>query len=117
PYVAIRTRTDMSGHIALLGDSIFDNAPYTRGAPDVVSHLRNILLQNWRAYLLARDGSVLADLPQQLRRVPPEASHTVVSIGGNDALFQSGLLNMPVASTAEALGLFADQSALFEADY
>jgi hypothetical protein len=27
-----------TGHIALLGDSMFDNGAYTRGAPDVVTH-------------------------------------------------------------------------------
>jgi hypothetical protein len=30
-------------HIVLLGDSIFDNAPYTRGGPDVISQVRQLL--------------------------------------------------------------------------
>ena len=33
----------MSKHIVLLGDSIFDNRPYTGGKPDVVTHLRDEL--------------------------------------------------------------------------
>ena len=38
----------MAEHIALLGDSIFDNNAYTGGAPDVVTHLRGILPPGWR---------------------------------------------------------------------
>jgi hypothetical protein len=49
--------------IALLGDSIFDNATYTAGAPDVVSHLRALLPAGWRATLLAVDGSDVLNLP------------------------------------------------------
>jgi hypothetical protein len=30
-------------HLALLGDSIFDNAAYTAGAPDVIAHVRALL--------------------------------------------------------------------------
>lgn len=33
----------MSDHIVLLGDSIFDHASYTKGQPDVITHLRGIL--------------------------------------------------------------------------
>jgi hypothetical protein len=44
-------------------------------------------------------------------------THVVVSIGGNDALLNSDLLNIPVASTAEALHLFGDRAAAFEASY
>jgi hypothetical protein len=36
-------------HVVLLGDSIFDNAAYTRGEPDVVGHLRDLLPSPWRA--------------------------------------------------------------------
>ena len=32
-------------HVALLGDSIFDNKTYTNGEPDVVAHLRTFLPQ------------------------------------------------------------------------
>src|SRR5215467_11861764 len=51
----------MSGKVALLGDSILDNAAYTDGEPDVVAHLRSMLPQNWQASLLAVDGSVTAE--------------------------------------------------------
>jgi hypothetical protein len=37
-------RRDMQmTHIVLLGDSIFDNSPYTAGGPDVISQVRQLL--------------------------------------------------------------------------
>ena len=93
-------------HLALLGDSIFDNAPYTDGAPDVISHVRAALPSGWAASLFAEDGSTTHDLGPQIAEVGEDVTHVVVSIGGNDALANSDLLNVPVESTAEALALF-----------
>lgn len=107
----------MSRHVVLLGDSIFDNAAYTGREPDVVHHLRSILPSGWKASLLAVDGAVTSDLSAQVRKVTADASHLVVSIGGNDALGNSDLLALPVDSTAEALELFHRRVRAFEADY
>jgi hypothetical protein len=103
--------------IALLGDSIFDNAAYTRGAPDVVSQLRALAPPGWRATLLAVDGSTTVDLGPQVAAVEADVTHLVVSMGGNDALMNSDVLNLPVASTAEALELFGERVAAFRASY
>ena len=107
----------MGGYVALMGDSTFDNSAYTKGAPDVISHLRTMLPQHWRAILLAVDGSTSADLRKQLARLPVEATHVVISIGGNDALLNRDLLDMPVSSTAQALDLFAQRRSAFETTY
>ncbi len=107
----------MPSHIALLGDSIFDNAAYTGGEPDVLAHLRSILPAPWQATLHAVDGSTTADLAAQAAEVAAGVSHVVISVGGNDALLSSDLLALPVASTTEALGLFAERIGGFEADY
>jgi len=107
----------MASHVALLGDSIFDNRSYTGGAPDVVTHLRDLLPASWRATLCAVDGSTAADLADQLADVPADASHVVVSVGGNDALLNSDLLLTPVSSTAEALVLFGERVGRFEEAY
>jgi hypothetical protein len=107
----------MPGHLALLGDSIFDNRAYTAGEPDVVHHLRSLLPVGWQASLVAVDGSTTGDLAPQLALVPADASHLVISLGGNDALMNSDLLNRPVASTEEALSLFAERMAAFESSY
>ena len=103
--------------IALLGDSIFDNASYTRGEPDVVSHLRTMLPEGWQATLLAIDGATTRGLPAQVSRIKADATHVVVSIGGNDALSHLDLLNTAVRSTGEALELFARRVGQFEAAY
>jgi hypothetical protein len=105
------------GHIALLGDSIFDNNAYTRGEPDVAAHLRGLVPQAWRVTLLAVDGATTAGLPSQVRCVPDDATHVVISIGGNDALQNSDLLARRVSSTAQTLNLFADRVAAFEDAY
>src|SRR5467141_4000518 len=51
-------------HLVLLGDSIFDNAHYTSGGPDVVSQVRNLLPLGWGASLLAVDGSTTVNICQ-----------------------------------------------------
>jgi hypothetical protein len=104
-------------HVVLLGDSIFDNAAYTSGAPDVVTHLRSLLTPGWQATLLARDGATTADLPFQLRRVPEDATHLVVSIGGNDVLRNVDLLSMRAVSSLEILEAFAQRASSFERAY
>jgi hypothetical protein len=104
-------------HIVLLGDSIFDNAAYVAGGPDVVRQLRDILPSGWRATLNALDGAVIADLPRQLESLPSDASHLVVSVGGNDALGEAGLLDRKIASMAEALELISGVRERFRSAY
>jgi hypothetical protein len=90
-------------HVVLLGDSVLDNGAYVAGGPDVVAQLRPLLPAGWRATLLAVDGAVTADVARQLGRLPPDASRLVVSVGGNDALGQAGVLDEGARSVAEAL--------------
>src|SRR5687767_10042149 len=92
-------------HVVLLGDSIFDNAAYVRGGPDVVRQLRSKLPTTWESTLLALDGVVTREVTDQLERLPKDATHLVVSAGGNDALGASFLLGQSVATVAEALSL------------
>jgi hypothetical protein len=120
---ATRSPSEPSGrrpvlqHVVLLGDSILDNRSYTSGQPDVVTHLRGVLPPGWKATLCAVDGATTGQLPGQLARVPEDATHLVVAIGGNDALQNSDLLNLRVSSTTPALSIFADRLAVFERDY
>jgi hypothetical protein len=105
------------GHVILLGDSIFDNAAYVRGGPDVVKQLRGKLPANWDASLLAVDGAVTRGVLSQLARLPKDATHLVVSAGGNDALGASHLLGQRVSSVAEAVLLLRAAQERFAADY
>jgi hypothetical protein len=107
----------MGGHIALLGDSIFDNRAYTGTEPDVLAHLRAMLAPGWRASLLAVDGSATGDLQYQLPKISADVTHLVISLGGNDAIANSDLLATPVTSTGVALALFAERIGHFEASY
>lgn len=105
-------------HIALLGDSIFDNRVYVAPEPDVARQLQVRLGSGWSVTLLAVDGHVASDVAaRQLGRLPADASHLVVSVGGNDALGQSFILGEPAGSVAEAVARLADAQARFAADY
>jgi len=104
-------------HIVLLGDSTFDNAAYTDGGPDVATQLRGELPAGWRSSLAAVDGAQAADVAAQVAGVDASATHLVLSVGGNDALLASGLLDEPVYSSADALRLVAATVREFEARY
>ena len=104
-------------HLVLLGDSIFDNGAYVAGGPDVVTQLRERLPAGWRATLRARDGAVTADVPRQLDHLPADASHLVVSVGGNDALRHAFVLDERARSVAEAVGRLADAREAFAKAY
>ena len=104
-------------HVVLLGDSIFDNAAYVGRGPDVVAQLAAALPAGWRATLLAVDGAVVDDVGRQLARIPADATHLVVSAGGNDALAHMGLLERPATSSAQVLGWLADAVEGFERRY
>ena len=92
------------GHVVLLGDSIFDNARYVPDRPPVIEQLRQALPRGWRATLLAVDGDVTEDVTTQLRDLPADATHLVVSAGGNDALGESDVLRQPAATVGAAPG-------------
>lgn len=106
-----------AGHLVLLGDSIFDNQAYTGSDPSVSEHLRGLSARRWGVSLCAVDGAVIRDVPRQLCRLPPTATHLVLSAGGNDALKQRGFLNEPARSVAEALSRLAALARDFREDY
>ena len=104
-------------HIVLLGDSVFDNAAYVAGGPDVVRQLRGLLPPGWRATLNALDGAVIGGIAGQLRKLPSGVSHLVISAGGNDALGETHLLDQNVGSIAEALELLSRVRERFRTAY
>jgi hypothetical protein len=73
-------------HIVLLGDSTFDNHDYVDGGSDVITHLRECLGSEWDATLLAVDGAKVESVLWQLNNLPHDATHLVLSVGGNNAL-------------------------------
>jgi lysophospholipase L1-like esterase len=105
------------GHVVLLGDSIFDNASYVPGEPDVVRQVRARLPAGWRATLAAVDGAVTRSVERQVAGIPADATHLVVSVGGNDALQNSSLFRQPARLVAEAVAGLAEVRERFAADY
>lgn len=107
-------------HIVLLGDSIFDNAPYVAAGSDVLTQLRKLLGGGDHASLLARDGDVLADMAGQLARLAQLDSAPdwlLVSCGGNDVLGLVGEMQRAVRSVLEGCELLAGWQAAFQRDY
>lgn len=101
--------------VVLLGDSIFDNAAYVRGGPDVAAQLRAALGESWKVTLAAVDGAVMEDVGRQLRNIPDDATHLVLSVGGNDALRHVDLLEPRPG--ADVLARLADAAAAFGPRY
>jgi hypothetical protein len=104
-------------HIVLLGDSIFDNKAYVGAEPDVISHLRQMLPPVWQATLRAVDGSVVENVGAQITRIPADATHLVLSVGGNNALMNADLLQMRANSAAEIFDAMANRANDFELQY
>jgi hypothetical protein len=104
-------------HIVLLGDSIFDNAAYVPGELPVIEQLRARLPINWQTTLLAVDGDITADIDEQIRGLPEDATHLVISSGGNDALGQLRFLEVPTDTLMTALAQLAQMREAFQNDY
>ncbi len=105
----------MSGHVVLLGDSIFDNASYVSGGLSVIDHLRRRLPNDGKASLRAVDGACVTNVYRQLEQLPADTTHLVLSIGGNDALFAAGDLftedPQPMAQSLQRVATVVEQFA------
>jgi len=104
-------------HLVLIGDSILDNAAYTAGGPAVIDHLRAFLPDGWKASLCAVDGSTTDHIGEQLTSLPEDFTHLVLSVGGNNALLRADVLEMPVASSGDALLMLSGIALEFEGSY
>src|ERR1039458_1563875 len=108
-------------HIVLLGDSIFDNGSYVhqddRGEEPVLDQLRGLLPGGWDVTLVAVDGHRIADVCRQLDRAPADASHLVISVGGNDALGQGSVLDRRAGTVSDALVTLARTREEFRREY
>ncbi len=104
-------------HVALVGDSVFDNAAYAAPDPGVQARLGQELGSGWKVTLLAVDGSLTRHVHEQLAGIPEEADWLVLSTGGNDALGHQELLVAEAASYAEVLTVFGEAIDRFATDY
>lgn len=107
----------MTRHIALLGDSIFDNRAYVKDGFSVIEHLWRSSSQADQATLLARDGDVTENVAEQLSRLPNDVTHLALSVGGNDALGAIPLMSMPAQSVMHALSQLTTVQRAFHQNY
>ena len=115
--LAHQGENDMT-HLVLLGDSIFDNGAYVQpGEPDVINQLRAILPESYQATLLAVDGHYTTNVIHKAKEIPEDATHLVVSVGGNDALSYLDVLSESARTVAEVLNRFFTIRKEFEANY
>jgi GDSL-like Lipase/Acylhydrolase family len=110
-------RSAPMNNVVLLGDSIFDNKAYVGSGPEVVEQLAAALPSGWTATLNARDGSTTSDIEDQIERLPGGATHLVVSVGGNNALEEKGLIEEKASSAAEVLNKLSKIESEFQASY
>lgn len=104
-------------HIVLLGDSIFNNGAYVDGGPAGIKQLRSLLPHDWKATLLAVDGSLTTDALNQIARIPAPATHLIVSAGGNDGLSRADTLQKPARSFGDAVDQLAALRVEFHQNY
>ncbi|ABM04201.1 GDSL-lilke lipase/acylhydrolase family protein [Psychromonas ingrahamii 37] len=93
--------------VTLLGDSIFDNAPYVEEGESVSDQLQALFQNSAKVHLLAVDGHVMADISDQLTKAESiyPLDHVFLTCGGNDLLGYSGagLLAVMANSIGDAL--------------
>ena len=104
-------------HLVLLGDSIFDNGAYVAGGPAVIDQVKQGIASNWKASLLAVDGDTSVQVPDQIKRLPSDCTHLVLSAGGNDAIGCLDLMGTPASNLMGALGTLSNMLAGFEQNY
>ncbi len=105
-------------HIILCGDSIFDNASYVKqGEADVTKQVASLLPTGSEVSRLAIDGDVTDGISKQLIRLPSEASHIFISVGGNDALGYLDIFSKEINTVGEAFFLLSERRTVFEKQY
>ncbi len=83
----------------------------------MISHLRARLPDGWQATLRAVDGSMVEDVEGQLTKLPQDATHLVVSAGGNNALDNANILSERAQSAADVLNRLAAVAERFQKHY
>ena len=105
-------------HLVLLGDSVLDNRDYVQdNEPDVCTHLASLLGDKHRATSCAVNGSMMTDTVDQLARIPKDATHLVVSMGGNNLIDQIAYADAPASTTVETLIILSALSEQFRKLY
>lgn len=108
---------DTLNHLVLLGDSIFDNGKYVSGGPAVIDQVKQRVPTQWCASTVAVDGDTASMAVAQVGRIPGDATHLILSVGGNDALGCIQRLESPAATVKQGLMTLTMIQASFRASY
>ncbi|MCL1067227.1 SGNH/GDSL hydrolase family protein [Shewanella olleyana] len=121
--------------IVLLGDSIFDNAPYVESGESVTEQLNDLIISKvlesnhdmssttTEVKLLAVDGHVMSNVSRQMTRVQSKYNfnkqHAFLSCGGNDLLGYNtpGLLSTGTSTVGDALNILMQVREKFRYGY
>lgn len=103
-------------HIAMAGDSIFDNDGYVPNGPGVIEQLRASMPEDWSAIKIAVDGDCIRHVYSRVEDFPSYITDLVLSIGGNDALGYSSILN-DAKSLSDIPSLVSAPASEFRANY
>ena len=82
-------------HIALLEDATLDKGAYTSGGPSIAEHLSRLFPESGEAMFLAVDGATTRDTQRQVEQISSGATRVVLSVGGNDAMEGTRVLDRP----------------------
>ncbi|HEX2620372.1 MAG TPA: SGNH/GDSL hydrolase family protein [Phototrophicaceae bacterium] len=105
-------------HIILLGDSVFDNQSYVKpDESDVRGQFQDALPEGDQVTLLAIDGSIIETVFAQLKRLPRNATHLIISAGGNNLIGEMHTFNQPTTSTLEVLQRVGRLATTFRQNY
>ena len=104
-------------HIILAGDSIFANRRYVPGEPDVSNQLQGLMDEGDKVSLLAVDGHVINNVEGQLRNLPNDTTHLVISVGGNNTIRILNELSRATRNIGDGFLKFHDLRESFESDY
>ena len=83
----------------------------------MTDYLNDALPDTAHAPLVAVDGARLRDLPYQIDTLPSDTTHIVLSVGGNDAVMEIGILGSPATTMMEALVAVDERVQRFASSY
>ena len=88
-----------------------------RDRPDVTTQLQGLLDKGDKVSMLAVDGDVINDVEGQLRNLPNNTTHLVISIGGNDTLAILAEFSRTTKNIGDSFLKLHDLRDSFESDY
>jgi hypothetical protein len=83
----------------------------------VLAQLQELLPSGWKASLRAADGAITNDVAGQLVELPADATHLVLSVGGNDLLRWAWDLPTPVSMSPGVFQQLAQVIGEFQSTY